>query len=137
MGLGEHETIALGDQYLGGNLMVPQNQFETESNKFDYIDIGTANELDNGDRLFVEIDGLAIVVFNILGQLFAIGDVCSHDDGPLGDGELNGHEVICPRHGAKFDVQTGKAISLPAVVNIPSYPVRVRDGQIEVGLPTD
>ncbi len=56
-----------------------------------------------------------IVVFNIAGQFFAIGDVCTHDDGPLGDGELEGYEIVCPRHGAHFDVRTGKAIRLPAV----------------------
>jgi 3-phenylpropionate/trans-cinnamate dioxygenase ferredoxin subunit len=117
--------------------MISQNRLEADSNEINYVDIGPANEVDNGERLFVEIDGNAIVVFNLLGEMFAIGDVCSHDDGPLGDGEVNGYEVVCPRHGAKFDVRTGKARSLPAVVNIPSYPVRVREGQIEIGLPVE
>ncbi len=91
--------------------------------------------LNNGERLYVEIDGLPIVVFNIGGQIFAIGDVCSHDDGPLGDGNLDGFEVTCPRHGASFDVRTGKVISLPAIVDIPAYPVRIVGGQVEIGLP--
>ncbi len=106
-----------------------------ESDKVEYVAVGPADQLSNGERLFVEIDKLPIVVFNIAGRLFAIGDVCSHDDGPLGEGELDGEEVICPRHGARFDVATGKALSLPAVVDIPAYPVRVVDGQIEVGVP--
>ena len=90
-----------------------------------------------GSRLFVEIDDRPIVVFNIAGQLFAIGDVCSHDDGPLGVGDLEGKEIICPRHGARFDVQTGKVVALPAVVDIPAYPVRIKDGQVEIGVPLE
>ena len=111
------------------------NYRELEPDTVEYVVVGSADQLPNGERLFVEIDNLPIVVFNIAGRLFAIGDVCSHDDGPLGDGEVEGEEVICPRHGARFDVMTGKALSLPAVVDIPAYPVRVVEGQIEVGVP--
>jgi 3-phenylpropionate/trans-cinnamate dioxygenase ferredoxin subunit len=97
--------------------------------------IAPVEALPNGERLFLEIDGRPIVVFNIAGHLYAIGDVCTHDEGPLGDGELNGYEVTCPRHGARFDVRTGKALTLPAVIDTPAYPVRVVDGQIEIGVP--
>ena len=103
--------------------------------KCDFVTVGAAEDLPNGERLFVEIDELPIVVFNIGGRLFAIGDVCSHDDGPLGDGDVEGLEVVCPRHGARFDVQSGKALALPAVVDIPAYPVRGVNGEIEVGVP--
>jgi 3-phenylpropionate/trans-cinnamate dioxygenase ferredoxin subunit len=75
------------------------------------------------------------VIFNIGGTIFAIADVCSHDDGPVGEGELHGYEIICPRHGASFDLRTGKVLSLPAVLDIPAYPVRIVNGQIEIGLP--
>jgi len=85
----------------------------------------------------VEIEGLPIVIFNIAGQLFAIGDVCSHDNGPLGDGLLDGNLIVCPRHGAEFDIRTGKAVTLPAVVDIPAYPVLVVDGKIEIGIPKE
>lgn len=101
----------------------------------DFMVVSAAADVPNGERIFVEIDGLAIVIFNIAGKIFAIADVCSHDDGPLGDGELDGFEVACPRHGASFDVRTGKVLSLPAVVDIPAYPTRVVDGQLEIGLP--
>ena len=69
------------------------------------------------------------------GEFYAIADLCSHDDGPLGDGDLEDHEIICPRHGARFDVRTGKVLSLPAVEDISAYPVRCIDGKIEVGVP--
>ena len=103
----------------------------------EFVTIAPQDDVKNGERLFVEIDGLPIVVFNIAGQFFAIGDVCSHDDGPLGDGSLEGYEITCPRHGASFNVRDGKVISLPAIVDIPAYPVRVVDGQVEIGLPLD
>jgi len=102
----------------------------------EYVAVAGVEEVAFGERLFVEIDERSIVVFNIAGGLFAIADVCSHDDGPLGEGELDGFEVICPRHGARFDVRNGKVISLPAFIDIPAYPVRVIDGQIEIGVPS-
>jgi 3-phenylpropionate/trans-cinnamate dioxygenase ferredoxin subunit len=111
------------------------NYHQLDAEACDFVSVAPAGDIANGERLFVEIDGLAIVVFNIGGNFFAIADLCSHDDGPLGDGELDGYEVRCPRHGAAFDVRTGKVISLPAVVDIPAYPVRLQDGQLQIGLP--
>lgn len=111
------------------------NQLAVEQCEF--IEIAPVEDLESGDRLFVEIDEQPIVIFNIAGEYYAIADLCSHDDGPLGDGELEGFDINCPRHGAKFDVRTGDVLSLPAIVDIPAYPVRVRDGQIEIGLPVE
>jgi 3-phenylpropionate/trans-cinnamate dioxygenase ferredoxin component len=108
-----------------------------DESQVDYIQIAPLDELPDGERLFVDIGEHAIVIFSIAGQMYAIGDVCSHDDGPLGDGDLEGFNVVCPRHGAEFDVRTGEAVQLPAVVDIPAYPVRVRDGQIEIGVPKE
>ena len=105
--------------------------------KFDFIEIAPASELPNGERLFVEVADRPIVIFNIAEQFFAIGDVCTHDDGPLGDGDLEGYNIVCPRHGAEFDVRTGKVMQMPAVVDIPAYPVQVRDGNIFIGIPKE
>jgi len=104
--------------------------------KIKYYDIGGA-DLPNGERLFVEIDGRPIVVFNIAGQYFAIGDICTHDEGPLGDGILDDYHIVCPRHGAEFDVRNGKAIMMPAVVDIPAYPVKLLDGKMFIGIPKE
>jgi 3-phenylpropionate/trans-cinnamate dioxygenase ferredoxin subunit len=106
-----------------------------DQKKLEFIPVGSAEEINSGGRLFIEIDGLPIVILHIGGQYYAIADVCSHDDGPVGEGELEGFEIICPRHGARFDVRTGRVLALPAFVDIPNYPIRVNGGQIEIGLP--
>jgi 3-phenylpropionate/trans-cinnamate dioxygenase ferredoxin subunit len=111
--------------------------YTQQTENIEFLEIAPASELPNGERLFVEIEGRAIVIFNIAAQLFAIGDVCTHDDGPLGDGDLEGYDIVCPRHGAEFDVRTGKVMQMPAVVDIPAYPVRVVDGMIQVGMPKE
>jgi 3-phenylpropionate/trans-cinnamate dioxygenase ferredoxin subunit len=103
----------------------------------EYIPVAAVEEVGNGERIFLEIDGRAIALFNIAGEYFAIADMCSHDGAPVADGELEGFMISCPRHGAHFDVRTGKVHTLPAVVDIPAYPVRVEDGEIFVGLPLD
>lgn len=108
-----------------------------EESKIEFAEIAPASELPNGERLFLEIEGRAIVIFNIAGELFAIGDICTHDDGPLGDGDLEGYNIVCPRHGAEFDVRTGRVVQMPAVVDIPAYPVKVVDGMIQVGIPKE
>jgi len=101
----------------------------------EYVAVATTDELPNGARKIVEIDGLALAVFNIAGAYYAIADVCSHDDGPVAEGELEGYEIECPRHGARFDVRSGKVLSFPAIVDIPAYPVKVEDDEVLVGLP--
>lgn len=113
------------------------NYKELDEKQCEYIAIAPISELSDGERIFVEIDDLPIVIFNVGNGLFAIGDICSHDDGPLGDGDIEDHQVICPRHGARFDIRTGEVLTLPAVIDIPAYPIRVVNGQIEVGIPAD
>jgi 3-phenylpropionate/trans-cinnamate dioxygenase ferredoxin subunit len=111
------------------------NYKQIDQTKVEFIQVGSIEEIQAGERLFIEIDGTPIVILNITGQFYAIADVCSHDDGPVGEGNLEGFEIICPRHGARFDVRTGKVIALPAFVDIPAYPVRLIGDQIEIGIP--
>jgi 3-phenylpropionate/trans-cinnamate dioxygenase ferredoxin subunit len=111
------------------------NYKQFDEAKCQFYEIAGVEDLPNGERLFLEVGEASIVVFNIAGSYYAIGDVCSHDDGPVGDGDLDGYQVVCPRHGARFDVRTGQALSLPAVIDIPAYPVRVVDGRLEIGIP--
>ncbi len=113
------------------------NYTQLDENKVEFIAVAAVDEVPNGERLFVDIDSQPVVIFNIAGKYFAIADVCSHDDGPVGEGELRGYEISCPRHGAAFDVRSGKVLSLPAVVDIPAYPVRVVDGEVLIGMPTE
>ena len=113
------------------------NYTALDQTKIEYVEIAPASELPNGERLFVEVAGKALVIFNIADQFFCIGDVCTHDEGPVGDGDLEGFNIVCPRHGGEFDVQTGKAVQMPAVVDIPAYPVKVVDGMIQVGIPKE
>ena len=111
------------------------NYIPLDPSKIEFFEILPADQLPPGERMFLEVEGKSIALFNLAGKLFAIGDVCTHDNGPVGDGEVDGYEVVCPRHGARFDIRTGKATSLPAVVDIPAYPVRVVGAMIEIGIP--
>lgn len=113
------------------------NYTQLDPEKCDFYTVAALAELPSGERMYLEIGDLYLIVFNIADNFYAIADLCSHDEEPLDEGELDGHAVVCPRHGARFDVRTGAALTPPAVEAIPAYPVRVRDGQVEVGLPKD
>jgi 3-phenylpropionate/trans-cinnamate dioxygenase ferredoxin subunit len=108
-----------------------------EEDQVEYVTIASIDELGDGERLIFEIDDLPVALFNIGGQYYAIADICSHDDGPVAEGELEGLEIACPRHGARFSMETGEALTLPAVVDIPAYPVRIMGDDIQIGLPLD
>ena len=103
----------------------------------DYVAVATVDELPNGARKLIEVDGRALAVFNIAGTYYCIADVCSHDDGPVAEGELDGYEIECPRHGAHFDIRSGKVLSFPAIVDIPAFPVMVEGSVVLVGLPPE
>jgi 3-phenylpropionate/trans-cinnamate dioxygenase ferredoxin component len=93
-------------------------------------------ELVPGTVTIVEISpALSVGVYNCGGELYAIEDQCSHDEGPLCEGEFDCEErvAICPRHGARFDITTGRALTLPAYIDVDTFPVRVReDGMVVV-----
>jgi 3-phenylpropionate/trans-cinnamate dioxygenase ferredoxin subunit len=94
----------------------------------------TAEELPEGEKRIVEVDGIGIGVFNCGGELLAIEDRCSHDDGPLAEGELDvaACTIECPRHGSLFDLRTGVPKTLPAYEPVETFPVLVEDGLIKL-----
>ena len=94
--------------------------------------VALASEIGPGRALRVDVDGVEILVCNVAGTFYAIEDLCTHDGGPLDQGVLEGHCVTCPRHGAMFDVTTGAALTLPAVVPVMTFPVRNKDGNLYV-----
>ncbi len=99
-----------------------------------FVTFGKTSEIGPGERDIREIEGWWIAVFNVGGQYYAIEDVCTHDDGPIGEGELYGYEIECPRHGARFDIRTGAVTRMPAVVPVKWFPTRVEGDEIQVGL---
>ena len=98
----------------------------------DWVDVARVEDLPPGDRRAVDVEDVMIIVFNLDGDYYAIEDVCTHDYSSLDDGELDGQQIICPRHGARFDVKTGEALTAPAYEAIPTFPVRVENGTVQV-----
>jgi 3-phenylpropionate/trans-cinnamate dioxygenase ferredoxin component len=85
-----------------------------------------------GEMTRVEVDGVPVLLCNVEGEIYAVEDVCTHDGGELDGGELTGCRIMCPRHGALFDVTTGNALTLPAVSPLPTYAVTIDGDDISV-----
>ncbi|MGH8653769.1 MAG: non-heme iron oxygenase ferredoxin subunit [Gammaproteobacteria bacterium] len=98
----------------------------------DWISVAKSDELAPGDRRIVEAQGTQIVVFNLDGEYYAIEDMCTHDYAPLDGGLIEGDAIMCPRHGARFCIKTGEALSPPAYEALTTFPVRVEDGMVFV-----
>ena len=98
----------------------------------EYVTVATTDELKPGERMVVEAKDRYVAIFNVDGKYYAIADVCTHDDGPLAEGELHGTVIECPRHGAQFDITTGKVLRFPAITPVPRYEVRVNDNEIQI-----
>jgi 3-phenylpropionate/trans-cinnamate dioxygenase ferredoxin component len=98
----------------------------------DWVSVCPLDQLPPGDHRVVEVDGVQVAVFNLAGVLYAIEDVCTHDGGVLTGGPIEGDQIVCPRHGARFCIRTGEALSPPAYEPAASFPVRVEDGMIQV-----
>jgi 3-phenylpropionate/trans-cinnamate dioxygenase ferredoxin subunit len=98
------------------------------------IDVCTVSDLPTGERKLVEWEGIEIGVFNCGGEYLAIEDRCSHDDGPLAEGEFDADTctVECPRHGSLFDLRSGKPRTLPAYEPVETFPVRVEDETVKL-----
>jgi 3-phenylpropionate/trans-cinnamate dioxygenase ferredoxin subunit len=99
-----------------------------------FVTVANTAEIGPGERDVFDVEDMYIAVFNVDGTYYAIEDACTHDDGPLAEGDLDGFEIECPRHGARFDIRTGKALSMPAVTPTRRFEVRVTGGEIQIGL---
>ena len=94
--------------------------------------VAQADSIAEGDFAQADVDGVIVAIFNVNGSFYAVEDQCTHDGGGLAGGAIDGCEVICPRHGARFNLQTGAALTPPAYEPIRTYETRVVDGRIEV-----
>ncbi len=92
------------------------------------------SEIPDPGKMLVEVAGEMVALFHVDGQFYALDDVCTHDGGPLADGELRDHKISCPRHGAKFDIRTGAALTMPAVRATRAHDVKVEAGGVWVRL---
>jgi 3-phenylpropionate/trans-cinnamate dioxygenase ferredoxin subunit len=100
----------------------------------DFVAVADVGDIpDPGQRTF-EIDGRYVVVFHVDGQFHCLDDLCTHDGGPLGEGQLDDHQIACPRHGARFDIRTGQALTMPATEPTPCHEVKIEGGQVWVRL---
>ena len=100
----------------------------------EFYKVAKVSEVLPGTKHLVEVDFVPVLLFNIDGEFYAMEDVCTHDGGPLAEGFLNGDEIECPRHGARFCVKTGEPLFMPAVEAIECYPVKIEDDDILVSV---
>jgi len=98
----------------------------------EFVKVATTTEFEPGQARLVEVKGKQIALFNVDGEFFAIDNTCTHRGGPLAEGEVSGHEVTCPLHGAKFDMRTGEVVGPPANLAVARYSVRVAGSDLEV-----
>jgi 3-phenylpropionate/trans-cinnamate dioxygenase ferredoxin component len=96
------------------------------------VRVASKSEVPPGEVRVFEANGRSIALANVNGEFFAIDNVCTHDGGPLGEGTLWNDQVECPRHGARFDVRSGRVMALPAVLPVRSYPVQVDGDDISI-----
>lgn len=100
-----------------------------------FVKIARVEDIPPGQRLWHDFDEETVILFNVGGTYYCIADRCTHDDGPLEDAPLEGIEVECPRHGARFDIRSGRALCLPATRPVPTFAVKVENGDIYVESP--
>ena len=97
-----------------------------------YLTVGKASDIAPGTVRVFDVGGQTVAVANVDGQFYAFADVCTHDGGPVAEGELDGCVIECPRHGARFDITTGAVLSMPAVVNLPVYDLKIEGGEVKI-----
>ena len=100
----------------------------------EFVFAAKQSELKDGEKLLVEIDDQLVILFRVGNDYYCLDDVCTHDGGSLDGGELEGFEIACPRHGAKFDIRCGKALTMPATQATGSHSVKIEGEDILVKL---
>lgn len=100
----------------------------------DFVKVTTLSQVPEGHAKVFEVNDSRVALCKVNGEVYAIADVCTHDGGPLGEGDLDGYEIICPRHGARFDVRNGNVLAFPAITPVDSYPVKVEGEDVYVAL---
>jgi 3-phenylpropionate/trans-cinnamate dioxygenase ferredoxin subunit len=100
----------------------------------DFVKVASVSELPDPGKQVVEVDDRLVALFHVGGQFYALDDVCTHDGGPLAEGALEDHTIACPRHGAKFDIRNGRALTMPATRPTAAHQVKVEDGQVYIKL---
>jgi 3-phenylpropionate/trans-cinnamate dioxygenase ferredoxin subunit len=100
----------------------------------DFIPVAKVSEIPDPGRKIVEVDDQLVVVIHTAGHYYAIDDVCTHDGGPLGEGTLEGYSIACPRHGAKFDIRTGAALTMPATRPTVTHEIKIEGDTVLVKL---
>ncbi len=98
----------------------------------EWVTVARVDELAPGEWRVADVDGAQVAVFNLDGQHYAIEDVCTHDAGQLTGGSVEGDQIVCPRHGARFCIKTGAALTAPAYEATAKFPVRIENGVIQV-----
>ncbi|MGB1929395.1 MAG: non-heme iron oxygenase ferredoxin subunit [Mariniblastus sp.] len=100
----------------------------------EYTIVASVDEVQDGSTRLVEVDDRLVILSRIGDDYYCIDDICTHDGGTLSDGPHEGCEIACPRHGARFDLRTGKALSMPATQDTASHQVKVENGSIMIRL---
>ena len=98
----------------------------------EWVTVARVDELAPGGWRVADVDGAQVAVFNLDGQHYAIEDVCTHDAGQLTGGSVEGDQIVCPRHGARFCIRTGVALCAPAYEPTTIFPVRIDNGEVQV-----
>lgn len=98
----------------------------------DFVPVCKVTEIPDPGRMVVEVDDRIVALFHVDGRFWAIDDTCTHDGGPLADGKLCGFVIACPRHGAQFDIRTGRVLSMPATQDTPAHEVKVEGDTVYV-----
>jgi 3-phenylpropionate/trans-cinnamate dioxygenase ferredoxin subunit len=97
-----------------------------------FVKVARADEIGPGQALLIDVEGKQIALFNVNGEFFALDNMCTHEEASLAEGEISGHEVTCPLHGAKFDIRSGEVLGPPAYDDVARYGVRVMGTDVEV-----